>query len=113
MTPSLPALAGTGFASASIVAGIGGQRLEKLVFAVVGFAIGISPLLWMFAPLAIIGCTVLFFFLPWEAKMLFPIWSAIGLVFYFAYGYRHSHVARGVTEVPELAPDAPPGPIAD
>ncbi len=72
-----------------------------------------APLLWMFAPLAIIGCTVLFFFLPWQAQLLFPIWSAIGLVFYFAYGYRHSHIARGITEVPELAPDAPPGPIAD
>jgi len=38
---------------------------------------------------------------------LFPIWSGIGLLFYFAYGYRHSHVGRGVTETPETAPDAP------
>ena len=55
---------------------------------------------------------MLFFFLPWQAKLLFPIWTAIGLVFYFSYGYRHSHVARGQTEVPELDKDAPPGPIA-
>jgi len=31
----------------------------------------------------------------------------IGLVFYFLYGYRHSHVGRGRVEVPELSPDAP------
>jgi APA family basic amino acid/polyamine antiporter len=29
------------------------------------------------------------------------------VVFYFLYGYRHSHVARGITEVPELAAEAP------
>jgi APA family basic amino acid/polyamine antiporter len=31
----------------------------------------------------------------------------IGLVVYFFYGFRHSHIARGVTEVPELAAEAP------
>jgi APA family basic amino acid/polyamine antiporter len=31
----------------------------------------------------------------------------IGLIVYFLYGYRHSNVARGITEVPELAPEAP------
>jgi APA family basic amino acid/polyamine antiporter len=66
-----------------------------------------TPWLWLFAPLSILGCTVLFFFLPWQAQLLFPVWSGIGLLFYFAYGYRHSHIGRGVTEVPELAPDAP------
>jgi APA family basic amino acid/polyamine antiporter len=68
-----------------------------------------APLLWLFSPLAILGCLILFFFLPWQAKLLFPIWTAIGLVLYFAYGYRHSHVGRGKTEVPELDRDAPPG----
>ncbi len=55
-----------------------------------------TPLVWVIAPLAVLGCLILFFFLPIQAKLLFPIWSAIGLVFYFAYGYRHSHVARGL-----------------
>src|SRR5678815_1654730 len=67
------------------------------------------PALWLFAPLAILGCLVLFLFLPWQAKVLFPLWSAIGLALYFAYGYRHSHVGRGITGVPELDKDAPPG----
>jgi len=67
-----------------------------------------APMLWLFSPLAILGCLILFVFLPWQAKLLFPIWTAIGLVFYFSYGYRHSHVGRGITEVPELDKDAPP-----
>jgi len=66
-----------------------------------------APLLWLFAPLAILGCVVLFFFLPWQAKVLFPIWAGIGLLFYFAYGYHHSHIGRGKTELPELDKDAP------
>jgi APA family basic amino acid/polyamine antiporter len=28
-------------------------------------------------------------------------------VIYFLYGYRNSNVARGITEVPELAAEAP------
>lgn len=69
-----------------------------------------TPLIWLFAPLAIVGCVTLFLFLPWQAKLLFPVWTAIGLAFYFAYGYRHSHVARGITEVPDVEL---PGPIKD
>jgi APA family basic amino acid/polyamine antiporter len=67
-----------------------------------------TPLIWLFAPLAVAGCVVLFVFLPWQAMLLFPVWSAIGLAFYFSYGYRHSHVARGTTEVPDVEL---PGPI--
>lgn len=69
-----------------------------------------TPLLWLFAPLAVIGCVILFFFLPWQAKLLFPVWTAIGLAFYFAYGYRHSHVARGTTEVHDVEL---PGPLKE
>ena len=29
-------------------------------------------------------------------------WTVIGLILYFVYGYRHSHVGRGIIEVPEL-----------
>lgn len=72
-----------------------------------------APAVYLFGTLSVIGCIVLFAFLPWQAKLLFPIWSAAGLVFYYAYGYRHSHVGKGVTEVPELAKDAPPGLISE
>ncbi len=58
------------------------------------------PALWLVGPAAILGCTTLFFFLPTHAKLVFPIWACIGLVFYFSYGYRHSHVGRGIPPSP-------------
>jgi APA family basic amino acid/polyamine antiporter len=66
-----------------------------------------TPAIFFVAPLSIAGCILLFINLNNESKLLFATWTVIGLVFYFLYGYRHSHVARGVTEVPELAPEAP------
>jgi APA family basic amino acid/polyamine antiporter len=66
-----------------------------------------TPALFVVAPLSIAGCALLFFNLNVESKLLFLFWTIIGVVFYFLYGYRHSHVGRGITEVPELAPDAP------
>jgi APA family basic amino acid/polyamine antiporter len=57
--------------------------------------------------LAIAGCLLLFVNLNMESKLLFVTWTAIGLVCYFLYGYRHSHVGRGIVDVPELAADAP------
>ncbi len=53
-----------------------------------------APLVYLFGSLAVTGCMVLFFFLPWQAKVLFPVWSLIGLVFYYGYGHRHSHVGK-------------------
>jgi APA family basic amino acid/polyamine antiporter len=66
-----------------------------------------TPALFLVAPLSIAGCALLFVNLNMESKLLFVSWTVIGLVIYFFYGYRHSHIARGVTEVPELSPDAP------
>ena len=62
------------------------------------------------APISAFGCVFLFWNLPYEAKMVLPVWGAIGLVFYFAYGYRRSHVGRGLTEVHEADDDIPPPP---
>lgn len=55
-----------------------------------------TPMVWLIGPLAVLGCITLFSFLPADAKLVFPIWSGIGLIFYFLYGYRKSHVGRGV-----------------
>jgi APA family basic amino acid/polyamine antiporter len=66
-----------------------------------------TPALFVVAPLSIAGCVLLFLNLNIESKLLFVSWTAVGLVIYFLYGYRHSNVARGITEVPELSPDAP------
>ena len=67
-----------------------------------------TPFVWIVAPLAMIGCAGLYFNLPTESMLVLPIWGAIGLVIYFAYGYRKSHVGRGLDEVHELDDDAPP-----
>lgn len=70
-----------------------------------------TPAVWIVAPLAILGTLGLFFNLPFEAKMVLPVWGAIGLVVYFLYGRRMSHVGRGIVDVHEDDPDAPPQPV--
>ncbi len=60
-----------------------------------------TPALWLIGPLTIAGCLFLFLNLPFEAMIVLPLWSAIGLVIYYLYGYRHSHLGRGIVEVHE------------
>lgn len=69
-----------------------------------------TPLVWVVAPIAAIGCVLLFFNLPPEAMLVLPIWGILGLVFYFLYGYRKSHLGRGHVEVHEDDADIPPAP---
>ena len=67
-----------------------------------------TPLLFLVAPLSIIGCVVLFLSLGYQSKMLFVVWTLLGLVLYFLYGYRHSNVARGIVDVvddPNMEPE--------
>ncbi|MFN4096557.1 MAG: amino acid permease C-terminal domain-containing protein, partial [Sphingomonas sp.] len=58
------------------------------------------------------GCIFLFVNLPFEAMLVLPIWGAIGLVIYFLYGYRKSHLGRGIvvvheSEVQDIEPGIP------
>jgi APA family basic amino acid/polyamine antiporter len=69
-----------------------------------------TPLIWLFAPLSAAGCAFLFWNLPHDAKMVLPIWGGVGLVIYFLYGMRKSHMRRGHTEVHEQDADIPPPP---
>jgi len=98
--------------------------LTLLAFAMVAIAVMVlrktdpdrkrpfrTPAVMVVAPLAAIGCVYLFFSLSNETKLMFVGWAAIGLVVYFLYGRSRSHVGRGLIEVPELAADAPPGPV--
>ncbi len=71
-----------------------------------------TPLVWLVAPLAIVGTVGLYLNLPFDAKMVLPVWGAAGLVVYFLYGYRKSHVGLGIIDVHEEDPDAPPVPVA-
>ena len=71
-----------------------------------------TPLVWVVAPLSIAGCLLLFLSLGIESKLLFLFWTIAGLAVYFLYGFRMSHVGRGLVEVHEGDPDAPPLPVA-
>jgi len=52
------------------------------------------PAVWVVAPLGILGCAFVMKGLPHEAWVRFVWWLGIGLVLYFAYGYRNSRVKR-------------------
>jgi APA family basic amino acid/polyamine antiporter len=67
-----------------------------------------TPAVWVVGPMAALGCVVLFIYLPPTAKLVFPAWSAIGLILYGLYGFRKSHVGRGLVETHEADPDIPP-----
>lgn len=74
-----------------------------------------TPIVYIIAPLAIIGCIGLYLSLPLTAKLVLPGWGAIGLVIYFLYSRSRSHVGLGITEVNEgdldtIAP-LPPGSV--
>jgi basic amino acid/polyamine antiporter, APA family len=60
-----------------------------------------TPMLWLIGPATIAGCLFLFLNLPLAAMLVLPIWAAVGLVIYFAYGYRKSHLGLGRVEVHE------------
>ncbi|HEY6543326.1 MAG TPA: amino acid permease [Dokdonella sp.] len=70
-----------------------------------------TPFIWVVAPLAIAGTIFLYVNLPFEAMIVLPVWGAIGLAIYFLYGYRKSHLGRGIVEVHEDDPDSPPQPV--
>jgi len=51
------------------------------------------PAPWLVGPLAVIGCTGLFFYLGQTTILFFLLWHAIGLAWYFAAGRRGSTAA--------------------
>lgn len=67
-----------------------------------------TPIVYVVAPLAILGCIYLFFKLDMKSIYLFMIWAAIGLVVYFVYSRSRSHVGKGIIDVHEDDADIPP-----
>ena len=66
------------------------------------------PALMIIGPLTILGTLFLFFNLPVTAMLVLPAWSAIGLLIYFGYSRRKSHLGLGHVEVHEAELDAIP-----
>ena len=58
-----------------------------------------TPAVYIVAPLAIIGCVVLYVKLELTAILVLPAWGAVGLLFYFAYSRSRSYVGRGITDI--------------
>ena len=61
-----------------------------------------TPAVWLVAPLAIVGCVALYWYLGIVAKLVLPGWGAIGLLVYFGYSRSRSYVGRGLDGPPEL-----------
>ena len=57
-----------------------------------------TPFVFIVAPVSILGCLLLFFSLGMESKMVFAVWTLLGLVLYFSYGFWRSNVRTGATE---------------
>ncbi|KQX21674.1 MULTISPECIES: amino acid permease [unclassified Sphingomonas] len=70
-----------------------------------------TPAVTIVAPIATLGCLYLFFSLSVYTVSLFFGWAAIGLVVYYLYGYRKSHLGQGLVETHETDPDIPPQPV--
>jgi APA family basic amino acid/polyamine antiporter len=70
-----------------------------------------TPAIAIVAPISVIGCVYLFFSLSFYTISLFFGWALIGLVVYYAYSYRNSHVGRGVVETHEGDEGIPPPPV--
>ena len=54
-----------------------------------------TPLAWVVCPLAVLGCLLLFVNLPARTLFVFFGWGIFGLVVYYLYGRRKSHLANG------------------
>jgi APA family basic amino acid/polyamine antiporter len=65
-----------------------------------------TPAVYVIAPLAIIGCVILYFSLPLMAILVLPIWGGGGLLVYFLYSRSRSHVGRGLVD--KIGEDDPP-----
>ena len=49
-----------------------------------------TPMVWVTAPLGLLGCAYLVYKLPGDTWVRLWVWMAIGLAVYFGYAYWHS-----------------------
>ena len=53
-----------------------------------------TPLAWVVAPLAILGCAYLFWSLPRQTQLYFLAWNVLGFVLYVVYARRNSMLGK-------------------
>ncbi|WP_395370828.1 amino acid permease [Komagataeibacter diospyri] len=63
-----------------------------------------APVIWLFAPLAILGCLYLYLSLDLIAILVLPVWGAIGLLIYYGYGRSRSYVGRRIETSDSMEP---------
>jgi len=59
-----------------------------------------TPWVWFVAPMGAVSSMLLMYGLPARTWIRLVIWFAIGMVFYFIYGVRHSKLAQPATAQP-------------
>ena len=52
------------------------------------------PFFWLVCPLGVVACLFLFLQSFMEHWLIFVLWTLLGQVIYFGYGYRNSKLAR-------------------
>jgi APA family basic amino acid/polyamine antiporter len=57
-----------------------------------------TPMVWFVAPAGALSALALMSALPWPTWRRLIVWFVIGIVVYFAYGVRHSRLAKEETE---------------
>ncbi|WP_375397577.1 amino acid permease [uncultured Sphingomonas sp.] len=72
-----------------------------------------TPLVWVIAPLTVVGCIFLFVNLPAAAMLVLPIWGLLGLVIYFGYSRSRSYLGRGIVERLSFDDEGLDSPIRD
>lgn len=56
------------------------------------------PMVWVVAPLGVFVNVLMMLFLPLDTWIRLVVWLALGMVFYFAYGAKHSSLRRAEAE---------------
>ena len=56
------------------------------------------PAVWIVAPLGVLANLLMMLFLPMGTWIRLVVWLSLGLVFYFAYGAKHSSLRQSEAE---------------
>jgi len=64
------------------------------------------PAVGLVAALGILMCGAMTAFLPWDTWLRLIVWTAIGIVVYFGYSFKHSRLRAGDSTPASSAPES-------